>query len=143
MLVTFLKKPTHSPKPKSTYPFSFNFQIPEIRSPRSCSYKKKEKRTLVTFSKKPTYPPELRIYIPLFPFPRDPEAKSRFYKKKKRKNINNILFQKKLPSPNLLSKILRSWILQRRGRKKRKERGRRRGREGKGERVREGKSERE
>src|ERR1044071_5565767 len=137
MLVTFLKKPTHSSKSNSTYPFSFNFQISEIWSPRSCSYKKKEKRTLVTFSKKPTHLSEPRIYIPLFPFPKDPESKSHSYKKEKKKNINNILFQKKLPPPNLPFKILRPWILQRRGRKKRKERGRRQGREGKVERVRE------
>ena len=59
----FLKKPTYSSKLNSTYPFSFNFQILEIRSPKSCSYKKKEKRILVTFSKKPIYPPKSRIYL--------------------------------------------------------------------------------
>src|ERR1043165_6280036 len=106
MLVTFLKKPTYSSKPNFTYSFSFNFQILEIRNSRSCSYKKKKKRTLVMFLKKPIHLPEYRIYIPLFLFSRDPESKSHSYKKKKKKNINNILFQKKLPSSNLPFKIL-------------------------------------
>ena len=97
---------------------------------------------LVTFLKKPTHLSEPRIYIPLFSFLKDPEFKSCFYKKEKKKNINNILSQKKLPLLNLLFKILRPWILQWRGRKKKKERGKRRGREGKRKRIREEKSER-
>ena len=57
-LGTFSEKPIH-PKPNFTYPFSFYFQFPEIRSPKSCSYKKERERTLAMFFfKENLTPPE-------------------------------------------------------------------------------------
>jgi hypothetical protein len=60
MLVTFLEKLTHSPKSNSTYPFSFHFKIPEIRSSKKPFLQKRRKRTLVMFFlKKKTQSPKL------------------------------------------------------------------------------------
>src|ERR1043165_3174271 len=88
-LVTFSEKPIH-PKPNFTYPFSFYFQFPEIRSPKSCSYKKERKRMLETFSKKfPT-----KFHLPVSNSKRSESQeglKKPFLQKKRKKIVRNVL----------------------------------------------------
>src|SRR6266498_4052664 len=91
----FSEKPTYLPKPKFTYHFSFHFQIPEIRSPRSrCYKKKKEKRTLETFSEKLTHLPKPKFTYHFsfhFQIPEIRSLRSRSYKKERKKNVRNVL----------------------------------------------------
>jgi hypothetical protein len=94
-LVPFSEKPAH-PKPNFTYPFSFYFQFPEIRSPRSHSYKKERKRTLETFSKKfPT-----KFHLPVSNSKRSESQegpKKPFLQKERKKNVRNVL--REAPTP--------------------------------------------
>ena len=94
-LVPFSEKPAH-PKPNFTYPFSFYFQFPEIRSPRSRSYKKERKRTLETFSKKfPT-----KFHLPVSNSKRSESQegpKTPFLQKERKKNVRNVL--REAPTP--------------------------------------------
>jgi hypothetical protein len=102
-------------------PFSFHFQIPEIRSPRSHSYKKEGKKNVSnTFLEKPhpfTHHPKVQLTYqqrsrsPVVP-------RSRSYKKRRKRTLV-MFFLKKNPYPrNLPFQILLLWILQRRGREK-------------------------
>src|ERR1044072_2338631 len=95
MLVPFSEKPAH-PKPNFTYPFSFYFQFPEIRSPRRRSYKKERKRILETFSKKfPT-----KFHLPVSNSKRSESQegpKKPLLQKERKKNVRNVL--REAPTP--------------------------------------------
>ncbi len=130
----FSEKPTYLPKPKFTYHFSFHFQIPEIRSPRSHFYKKRKKKERQKHSQRssPTCPSlnSLTISVSTSKFQRSGVQEAVPTKKRKKKERYKRSQRSSPTCPNLnsltisvfTSKFQRSGVQEAFSTKKKKER---------------------
>src|ERR1044072_9334919 len=126
MLETFSEKPT-CPILKFTY---HPKRSGGLKGPRNRSYKKEKKENVRNVFRE-AHLSNPKVYLPFQPIPRDPgvqRSKKPFLQKRKEKNISNVLFQKKTPTPKLTFKKIREGE-GKRGRERGKKRGKEKGKE--------------